>query len=129
MERPRFHESVRYAWRGIVHTVRTQRNARIHLVVLAAVVAAGLALGITREEWALVLLAAGLVLAAESLNSALEDLADRVEPDFDPHIMRVKDAAAGGVLITALTAAAVGLLVFGPRLLALFHVCRRCSPP
>lgn len=115
-----FWHSLRYAAQGIVHTVRTQRNARIHLVILALVVLAGVALQLSLQEWALVTLISALVLSLELVNSALEHLADKVEPNHDPHIMRAKDAAAGAVLIAALAAVIIGVLVFGPHLLQLF---------
>ncbi len=121
-KQPRFHQSVGYAWRGILYTLRTQRNPRIHLSILGAVIIAGLYIRLTLQEWALIAVVSGLVLAAENFNSALEELADRVEPNFDPRIMRAKDAAAGGVLITAIVAAIVGILTFGPHLL---QICCR----
>ncbi|NPA90732.1 MAG: diacylglycerol kinase family protein [Chloroflexi bacterium] len=122
MRRPSFWQSVGFAWRGIVHTVRTQRNPRIHVMALVLVLLAGLVCGLTPQEWALVLLVSGFVLSAELFNSALEELADRVEPDFDPHIMRAKDAAAGGVLVAAITAVGVGLMVFGPHILRMLGI-------
>ncbi len=63
MRSPSFWHSLRYAAEGIVYTVRTQRNARIHLTILAAVIIAGLAFRLSRVEWALVALVSGLVLA------------------------------------------------------------------
>lgn len=115
-----FWQSLKYAAQGVLHTVRTQRNARIHLVILTAVILAGIGLALSLQEWALITLVSALVLSLELMNSALEHLADRVEPNHDPHIMHAKDAAAGAVLIAALAAVVIGLLIFGPRLLQLF---------
>ncbi len=117
MHAPTFWHSLMYAFRGIVHTVRSQRNARIHLSILTLVIIVGLWLRLSLQEWAIITIVSGLVLSLELLNSALEHLADRVEPEFDHHIMRTKDAAAGAVLIAALAAAIVGLLIFLPHLL------------
>ena len=58
-----------------------------------------------------------LVWIAEALNTAIEDLCDHLNPDFDPAIGRVKDLAAGGMLIASITAFVIGLLTFGPILL------------
>ncbi len=68
--------------------------------------------------WALVLLASGVVLAAELFNTALEHLADHLHPQTHPRIQIVKDCAAAAVLVTAGMAAAVGVAL-------LFHLALR----
>ena len=108
-----------YAWRGLVYLASTQHNAWIHLAVAALVVAAGFHFRIDRWEWAWLIVAIGLVLAAEAMNTAVEVLADTLAPDFNPGIGRAKDVAAGAVLILAVTAALIGILVFLPHLLSL----------
>jgi diacylglycerol kinase (ATP) len=108
-----------HAFRGVAALVASQHNAWIHLAATLAVVALGLWLRVSRLEWALLVLAMGLVWAAEALNTALEWLGDVVEPGRNPLLGRAKDAAAAGVLLAAIAAAAVGLLVLLPRLLAL----------
>jgi len=103
-----------HAFRGVGTLLATQPNARIHAAALAGVVALGLATGLDRVEWALVALAAGSVLAAESLNSSLEFLADHTAPEWHDSVRRAKDVAAAGVLLASAGALAVGLLVFLP---------------
>lgn len=107
-----------YAFAGIATLVRTQPNARIHLIATLAVVGLGFVLGVTALEWAALFLAIGLVFSAEAFNSAVEVLADKVEPEQDPAIKVVKDVAAGGVLLAAMAAALVGLVILLPKLLA-----------
>lgn len=107
------------AGRGVWVLVRGQRNARIHGVATAGVVGAGWFFGVTRGEWCLLVLAMGLVWAAEGINTAVEALADAVAPGRDARIGLAKDLAAGGVLLAAVAAAVVGLLVFGPRLVSI----------
>ena len=75
---------------------------------------------IERWEWVAVAFAVTAVLAAEAFNTAVETLADAVKPERHPLVGRAKDLAAAGVLLTAGGAAAVGLIVFGPRVWALF---------
>lgn len=89
----------------------------MHAAVAIVVLMAGAVLNLTRGEWIAIALCFGLVLAAEALNSAIEELADTVHPDRHPGIGRAKDLAAGGVLLTALATAAVGLIIFLPRLM------------
>jgi len=107
-----------YAFRGVAVLLATQHNAWIHAAATAAVVAAGVSFGVSALEWALLCLAMGLVWLAEGLNTALEVLCDRVAPEPDPLVQRSKDLAAAGVLLAACAAAAAGLLVFVPKLLA-----------
>ncbi len=116
MRSPSFWHSLGFAASGILYTLRTQRNARIHVVILALVVLAGLTWRLTPVEWASVFLVSGLVIALEMMNSALEGLIDLVHPDIHPRVKVIKDTAAGAVLIAAMTAVAVGIIVFGPRL-------------
>ncbi len=107
------------AGRGLWWVFVSQPNARIHAFATVCVVGLGVWLGLLVLEWCAVLLAIGLVWVAEALNSALEALADRAAPEWHPLVGRAKDAAAGGVLVAAIIAMLVGLLVFGPKLLAL----------
>lgn len=115
----RFPRRLQDAGNGIVSLLRTCPNARIHLVATLIAVALGLWLRIGLSDWLWIVLAIGLVWSAECFNTALEQLADRVNGERDPLIGRAKDLAAGAVLIAAIVAAAIGALVFIPRLLAL----------
>lgn len=98
---------------------RTQANARIHAVVAVAVVVAGFAFHVSVGEWCAVIGAIGLVLVAEAINTAVEAVVDLASPEVHPLAERAKDVAAGGVLIAAAVSVIIGLLVFGPHLLAL----------
>ncbi len=104
--------SFRWAMRGLLQTIREERNMRVHLCLLFYVVLGGVLLGLTREDWYAVLLCSGLVMGMECMNTALEALCDRVDPNYHPLIGKAKDAAAGGVLIAALVSLAIGCLVF-----------------
>lgn len=104
--------SFRHALRGIAVSLRHQRNLKIHAAATASVLALGLADGLPSWKWTALWLALGLVWSAELLNTAIEGLCDLVQPAHDERVRRIKDAAAGAVLIAALAAAAVGVLVF-----------------
>jgi diacylglycerol kinase len=96
--------------------LRTQRNAWIHAVISTGVFAAGLWLGLSRIEWAMILLTMALVWMAEFVNTALEAVVDLASPDLHPLAKVGKDVAAAAVLVGAITAVLVGLLVLGPPL-------------
>lgn len=106
----------RAAARGIIVAWRTERHLKVHSVAALAVVCLGLVLKLSGVEWAILILAMGMVFAAEYANSALERLADRVSVDRHPLIRDAKDFAAASVLVAALAAAVVGLLILGPKL-------------
>lgn len=110
-------DSFRHAFRGVRLLLRTQRNARFHAAASMAAVSAGVILGISRLEWALIALACVLVPGAEAMNTALEKLADRVSPESHPLVRDAKDTAAAAVLISAVGALVLGAIVFIPALL------------
>lgn len=112
--------SFRYATQGILDLFRFENNARIHLFAAIGVIIAGFYFNLSNTEWALVVTQIALVWAAEAFNTALEKLADAVSAEYHPLIKSVKDLAAGGVLIVAISAAIVGTLIFYPKLLLLF---------
>ena len=110
-----------YAIAGIAFLVRTQRNFRIHLLAAVAVVILGLALGIGTTEWAVVAVTVALVIMMEALNTGIELAVTLASPERRPEAKAAKDIAAGAVLIAAIAAVAVGVALFGPRLMALFR--------
>ena len=96
--------------------LRGQHNAWIHAAATLLVLVLGLACRVSRQDWALLALAIGLVWAMEALNTAIELLADEVSLEQRARIGRAKDVAAFAVLAAALAAVAIGLLVFWPHL-------------
>lgn len=109
-------KSFTYAWKGIRFLLIEEHNARIHCVVICLVTGAGFFFDISKGEWIAVAGCCGMVLAAEAFNSAIERLVDLVSPDYLPLAGRVKDMAAGGVLICAVAAVVIGCIIFIPRL-------------
>lgn len=113
--------SFRCAFRGLSELFKTQNNARIHGLVAILVLIAGVYLRVSPVEWAVLFLAMALVLATEAMNTAMEILSDRITSQHDPAIGRVKDMAAGAVVISVFGAVASGLFVFIP------HLCNRIT--
>lgn len=105
-----------YAIRGIVYALRTERNMRLHVIAAAAVIVLALVLRVSGLELVALLFAIGLVLVAELVNTAIEAAVDLAVETFDPLAAVAKDAAAGAVLVSAVTAVAVGYVVFFGRL-------------
>jgi diacylglycerol kinase (ATP) len=109
---PSIIESFNFAFEGVVHVLRTQRNMRIHFAIATGVLVAALAFDVSRVELVALLLAISFVLITEMLNSAVEAAVDVASTSFDPMAKLAKDVAAGAVLIAAVNAVAIGYLVF-----------------
>jgi diacylglycerol kinase len=108
-----------FAGAGLSYLVRTQPNFRVHVAAAVSVVGAAFGVGATAVELAVLVLAIGLVMVCEAFNTALEAVVDLASPTIHPLARIAKDVAAAGVLIAAATAAVAGLVILGPRLLAL----------
>jgi diacylglycerol kinase (ATP) len=105
-------DSFNYAFEGIIHVLRTQRNMRIHLGVAIVVIVAAVAADVSKMELAALFVSISFVLVAEMFNSAIERAIDVATSSFDPMAKLAKDIAAGAVLIAAINAVGVGYLVF-----------------
>ena len=105
-------DSFNFAFEGIIHVLRTQRNMRIHFVAASSCWWPRSGSGVTRLELIALLLSIAFVLIAEMINSAIEQAIDVATTSFDPLAKLAKDIAAGAVLIATVNAVAVGYLVF-----------------
>jgi len=103
-----------HAFHGIKQLFRSEPNARIHLLLMIATVAAGFYFQISRFEWLVLILCFGIVFITELINTSLEFLCDHVTPERNEQIKRVKDLAAGAVLMSAITVLIAGLIIFVP---------------
>lgn len=113
--------SIGHALQGIATLVREEPNARIHAVATVLVVIAGAVLQLSLVDWGLVALAVAGVWAAEAMNTAVEALVDLVSPEHQPLAGKVKDLAAGAVLLAACGAVVIGLVVFLPHVFGRLH--------
>ena len=112
----RFIRNLRYACEGISFAVRTQAHMRIHAIAAILVCGTGALLHLSRIEWAVLVLTIAIVIAAEMINTAVEQAVDRIGKEHHPLAKAAKDVAAGAVLVTAIMAIIVGLLILGPPL-------------
>jgi diacylglycerol kinase (ATP) len=103
--------SFNYAIEGIVYTLRTQRNMRIHVAAAVLTLVAALILGVDRVSLAAIVFAISLVFVAELINTAIEAAVDVATDRYDPLAKVAKDVSAGAVLIAAMNALVVAYLV------------------
>ena len=109
--------SLFFALKGLARLIRYERNARIHLLATVVVTICGLLFKIEPVEWALIAVVVGMVFLSELFNTAIENIADIVSPEWNAKIEIIKDYSAAAVLVSALVALVVGAVVFMPRIL------------
>lgn len=109
-------ESFRFALNGLSSLVKTEHNSRIQIFAATIAIALGIILKLNKSEWALLLIVISIVFITELLNSALESLADRVDPEWNEYIRKSKDYSAAAVLISAIVSIVVGCIIFIPKL-------------
>ncbi len=108
-----FFKAFKYAFCGIIYCIKNERNMRFHTVAALYVLVFARFFAFSRAELALLMLTIGGVMTAEAVNTAIEELCDRVSTKYSPLIKYAKDAAAGAVLISAVFAAVTGIILFG----------------
>jgi diacylglycerol kinase len=104
------------AFRGLKFGMRGQSSFAVHFFAAAAVVVAAAALRCSLTDWVYLILAIGLVLTTELVNSSIETLFRGLDAETRERSWRSLDIAAGAVLLACITAALVGVLVFGRRI-------------
>ncbi len=109
-------KSFGYAFEGIINTIKSERNIKIHLFATTMVVLFGLILGLSYYEWLVCLLLFGLITSLELVNTSLEAVVDLATQERKPLAKKAKDAAAGAVLYSAIIAAIIGGIIFFPKL-------------
>jgi len=113
-----FFKSFTYAFNGIKLSLQ-QRNMKVHVCCAILAIAFGFILKINVTEWCIILICIGIVLALETLNTAIEAFVDLVEPNHHPVAGKIKDLAAGAVLIFSIITALIGIMIFGKYILVL----------
>ena len=112
--------SFRFALNGFKILIKEEHNSRIHIIAAICAIIAGFVFKISALEWIATAFAIGLVFTLELVNSSIENLADFISPEKHESIKKIKDLAAGGVLIAAFTALSIGLIIYIPKL---FELC------
>jgi diacylglycerol kinase (ATP) len=110
-------KSIGFAIKGAFKLITTEHSVMVQFSLAIIMIIAGFYFDIDRYEWMMQILAFGLVLGIESMNTGIEKIADFVHPEFHDRIGFIKDIAAGGVLFAAIAAIAIGLLIYVPKFL------------
>jgi len=108
------------AMRGLEVVLKTTHNFWGHLFGAGLVVYLGVLLKISQTEWMILVLVIGFILVTETLNTAMEIDMDLTSPNYHPYARDTKDVAAAAVTLAVLTACIIGMLIFFPKILALY---------
>ena len=111
-DHPTFRQSFLYAMQGFRTALYTERNIKVMLAGFVCAIVMGIFLELSATSWAIVLLCSGTVLAAELLNTAIENVVDLVSPEYHPLAGRAKDIAASAVWCLCVLVAIVGCILF-----------------
>ena len=94
-----------------------ERNMRKHVAFGILALFMGVIFQLDRIEWLWLLLAVFLVWIVEIINTVFENVVDMfTDFHFHPIGKKIKDMAAGAVLVTACFAVIIGLILFVPKI-------------
>lgn len=108
--------SFKYAFQGLISSFKTERNMKIHILIMLLVITSGVILKISAMDWIICVILFGIVISAELFNTAIETTVDMITPFRDPKAKLAKDISAGAVLVLAITSIIVGLIIFIPKI-------------
>jgi diacylglycerol kinase (ATP) len=108
-------KSMKFAFNGAISLIKTEHSIMVQTMLAVLFTAAGFYFEINTTEWLFQILAIGLVLSTESLNTAIEKIADFIHPDYHEKIGFIKDIAAGAVFFAAMTAIAIMATIYIPK--------------
>lgn len=109
--------SFKYAFEGIISSFKTERNMKIHVIVMILVIIVGILLKINKYEWIICIICFSIVISGELFNTAIETVVDMVMPNKNEKAKLAKDISAGAVLVMAIGSAIIGLIIFVPKIL------------
>ena len=109
--------SFKFAFRGAYLLIRTEDSIKVQLAIGILVSILGFVMQLNMMEWMFQCLAIGMVIVAESLNTAIEKLCDFIHPDYHDKIGFIKDISAGAATFAAFFAVIIGLIIYLPKLM------------
>ncbi len=105
-----------FALRGALLLIRTEASIKIQVFITLVMTGAGFYFQISNTEWILQLLTIAMILGIEGLNTAIEKVADYVQPEFDEKIGFIKDVSAGAVMLVSIAATIIGFIIYLPKI-------------
>lgn len=113
-------QSFQHAFAGLFYALAHNQNLRIHVAVAILVIIASIIFRVNAFEMGILGVMILLVISAEMVNTAIEQMVDLISVEHRKEAKIAKDVAAGMVLVSALGSIIVGILIFVPHLLKFF---------
>jgi len=113
-------KSVGFAMRGALLLIRTEASIKVQVFITIVMTAAGFFFDISSTEWILQILTIAVIMGAEGLNTAIEKVADYIQPEFDKRIGFIKDVSAGAVMLVSVAATIIGFIIYLPKIFLMF---------
>lgn len=110
-------KSVKYAVKGMFKLLTTEHSIMTQIFIAMVMIVAGFYFEISRTEWILQTLTIGVVLGVEGMNTAIEKICDFIHPGYHERIGFIKDISAGAVMLVAISAIAIGMMIYVPKFL------------
>lgn len=121
---PGFSGTFKNSFKGIRIALKSEKNIRVHFVAAVLVLAFGIILKFSPVEFCILLFAIAIVIISEMMNSAIEFTLDAIFHNrYSRLVGMAKDIAAGGVMVATFISIAIGILLFGSKILCLFNIC------
>lgn len=111
-------KSIKYAFKGFYILLTTEHSIRAQMIIFLCCIALGVYCNISSTEWIAKIIGFGLIFTTEGLNTAIEEIANFIHPEYHKHIGKIKDIAAGAVSFAALTTFAILCLIYLPKFFA-----------
>ncbi|GAB5474484.1 MAG: diacylglycerol kinase family protein [Maribacter sp.] len=109
-------KSVGFALRGALLLIRTEASIKVQVFIAIVMTSAGFFFDISNTEWIVQILTIAAIMGVEGLNTAVEKLADFVQPEFDEKIGVIKDVSAGAVMLVSIAATIIGFIIYLPKI-------------
>jgi diacylglycerol kinase (ATP) len=109
-------KSIGFAFKGAMLLIKTESSIQVQLFIGVLMTIIGFIVGLSTTEWIIQTLTIGLILSIESINTAIEEIADFIHPEYHPKIGLIKDIAAGAVFIFAVIAIIIGCIIYFPKI-------------
>ncbi len=111
-----FLKGFKYAFEGILSGLKSERNLKIHFIVMILVIIFGIIYKISKIEWMICIILFSIVIAGELFNTAIETVVDMISLEKNDKAKKAKDVSAGAVLVLAIGSAIIGLIIFIPKI-------------
>ncbi len=108
--------SVGYAFKGALILLNKEASIKVQFFIALLITAAGFFFNISSTEWIIQLLAIGLVMSMEGINTAVEEIANFIHPEHHNKIGLIKDIAAGAVFFASVFAIIIGFIIYLPKI-------------